>query len=138
MGVYIMSKSTRGISYQKAVSLLKQAYTAFNARDTDAVLQFMHKHVSWPNGWEGGYVHGHDEVRDYWRRQWAAIDPYVEPVSFEELADGRITVHVHQLVKDLEGSILFDGQVKHIYNIENGLIQTMEIQSDVEHQTSNH
>lgn len=123
-----MSKSTRGLSYPMAVLLLEQAYTAFNARNIDAVLQLMHKQVSWPNGWEGGYVHGHDEVRDYWQRQWAAIDPHVQPVSFLEAPDERVIVHVHQLVKDLNGAILFDGMIKHIYSFKNGLVQTMEIQ----------
>jgi len=26
--------------------------------------------VDWPNGMEGGRVHGHAEVRAYWTRQW--------------------------------------------------------------------
>jgi ketosteroid isomerase-like protein len=127
-----MTKPAKGITYEAAVQLLQKAYTAFNARDIDAVLKLMHKNVSWPNGWEGGYVHGHDGVRDYWQRQWAAIDPHVEPVSFDETNDGRICVNVHQVVKDLDDVVLVDGIVQHIYTIENGLIQTMEIQQKIE------
>jgi nuclear transport factor 2 (NTF2) superfamily protein len=84
-------------------NLLKRAYDAFNARNIDAVLLLMHRDVHWPNGWEGGYVDGHDEVRDYWTRQWREIDPHVESISFKEREDGRIEVEVHQLVKDLQG-----------------------------------
>jgi ketosteroid isomerase-like protein len=62
--------------------VLTRAYAAFNARDIDAVLAAMDPDVDWPNGWEGGRVRGHDQVRDYWTRQWAAIDPTVEPVGF--------------------------------------------------------
>jgi hypothetical protein len=59
--------------------LLVSAYAAFNARDIDRALATMHADVEWPNGMEGGYVHGHDAVRDYWTRQWKLIDPDVEP-----------------------------------------------------------
>lgn len=122
-----MTQPARNITYNAAVQLLQRAYTAFNARDIDTVLNLMQTDVSWPNGWEGGYVHGHDEVRDYWQRQWAAINPTVEPVSFDETGDGRICVNVHQVIKDLDNNVLVDGMVQHIYTIENGLIQTMEI-----------
>ena len=112
------------IQYQ---DLLRDAYSAFNARDIDKVLLTLHPKVCWSNGWEGGYVYGHEGVRDYWQRQWKELDPHVEPTGFEQLPDGRINVQVHQHVKDLAGNILFDGTVQHIYTIENGLIRTMEI-----------
>ena len=57
------------------VELLTEAYRAFNAREIDAVLAIMHHDVDWPNGMEGGRVHGHEGVRDYWTRQWAMINP---------------------------------------------------------------
>lgn len=113
---------------QEHKELIKQAYTAFNARNIDAVLQVMHSDVNWPNGWEGGYVIGHDEVRSYWTRQWNEIDPIVEPVTFKEIEHGQIDVEVHQIAKDLQGNVLFDGIVRHIYTIEDGLIKSMEIE----------
>jgi len=54
--------------------LLEDAYHAFNARDLEGALATMHKDVEWPNGMEGGYVHGHEGVREYWTRQWQMID----------------------------------------------------------------
>src|SRR5262245_30922637 len=59
--------------------VIVDAYTAFNARDIDRALEVMHPAVEWDNGMEGGYVHGHQSVRDYWTRQWTQIDPHVEP-----------------------------------------------------------
>ena len=53
---------------QEDINLIKQAYTAFNARAIDAVLATMHPQVNWPNGWEGGYVAGPEEIRKYWIR----------------------------------------------------------------------
>jgi len=90
---------------------------------------YMQPLVHWPNGWEGGYVEGHDAVRDYWTRQWKEIDPTVTPVFFTPLEDGRTQVEVQQTVKNLDGAVLFNGLVKHIYTFEGGLIKSMEIES---------
>jgi len=67
-----------------ASTLLQRAYSAFNARDLDGALATMSPDVVWPNGMEGGVVHGHDGVRAYWSRQWGMVDPHVDPVSFTE------------------------------------------------------
>ncbi|MFL9483176.1 nuclear transport factor 2 family protein [Chitinophagaceae bacterium LWZ2-11] len=112
-------------------SLIKKAYAAFNARNLEAVVQLMQPDVQWPNGWEGGYVQGQDAVREYWTRQWIAIDPHVEPVSFEETIDNLIIVRVNQTIKDLQGNILNDNMVTHVYTIKNALIARMEIRSGV-------
>jgi hypothetical protein len=64
----------------KERELLMFVYAAFNRRDIAAILPKMHPEVEWPNGMEGGWVHGYEEVRAYWTRQWARIDPHVEPV----------------------------------------------------------
>lgn len=107
--------------------LLKQAYTAFNARDIDAVLALMAADVDWPNGMEGGRVPGRDAVRSYWLRQWSMIDSKVTPKGFVTEPDGRIAVEVHQVVRDLQGNLLADETVQHVYRLANGLIQSMEI-----------
>ena len=113
---------------EQYIIIINEAYKAFNARDIDKVLSFMHQNVHWPNGWEGGYVEGHSEVREYWTRQWKEINPTVKPVSIEESGNGQIAVKVQQVAKDMQGNILFDGIVKHVYTIDNGLIKSMEIE----------
>jgi hypothetical protein len=112
-----------------AQRLLLTAYAAFNARDIDAALTTMHPNVEWPNGMEGGYVHGHDEVRRYWTRQWGLVDPHVEPQRFACDDTGRVVVDVKQVVRNLAGAVLVDTVVYHAYLIEDGLIRTMEIRS---------
>jgi ketosteroid isomerase-like protein len=112
----------------KNQALIKNAYAAFNARDIDAILLVMHPQVKWPKAWEGGYAHGHDEVRAYWERQWKEIDPRVTPVGFSERENGTVEVLVDQLVKDVAGNVLFDGNVKHVYVIHDGLIQQMDVE----------
>lgn len=109
------------------VDLLRRIYAAFNHREIDTVLAVMHPEVDWPNGWEGGREHGRKAVRDYWTRQFKAVSPNVEPQGFRTGDDGRIVVTVHQVVHDLEGKLLSDSMVEHVYTIENGLIRKMEI-----------
>ena len=55
------------------VELLKRVYDLFNSRDIESVLAAMHPDVIWANGMEGGHVDGRNEVRSYWKRQWAII-----------------------------------------------------------------
>jgi hypothetical protein len=107
--------------------LLNRLYDRFNARDIDAVLAALRDDVMWANGMEGGHVYGHDGVRDYWTRQWAKIDPHVEPAGFSVGPDGTITVEVHQTVRDLAGNILSERTVGHSFRIEGGLITRFDI-----------
>ena len=109
------------------VELLEHVYERFNARDIDAVLAVLDPDVVWANGWEGGHLHGCDAVRDYWTRQWAALDPHVEPIVFSTGADGEIVVEVHQTVRDLERAVLVDQMVGHIFRVESGLITRFDV-----------
>ena len=111
------------------VELLKRVYDRFNARDIETVLAAMREDVIWANGMEGGHVHGRNEVRSYWTRQWAIIDPHVEPVAFTEGPEGEVVVEVHQVVRDLNGNLLADKMVGHVFRIENHLIKRFDIRS---------
>ncbi len=110
-----------------SIELLRRAYREFNARNIDGALATMRSDVIWPNGMEGGTVHGHDGVRAYWTRQWGMLDPHVEPKTFETDSAGRVVVGVHQVVRDLSGKTLLDRMVEHVYTIGDGLIQSMDI-----------
>jgi hypothetical protein len=83
----------------------------------------------WANGMEGGHVHGREGVRSYWTRQWAMIDPRVEPLGFSTSTDGEIVAKVHQTVRDVEGKLLSDKMVGHIFRIEHGLIRRFDIRN---------
>lgn len=110
--------------------LINKAYSAFNSRDIGSALATMHADIQWPKAFEGGYVSGHNEIREYWTRQWTEINPNVEPTSISERTDGTLEVTVHQLVKDLEGTVLFDGIVKHVYTLQDGLLRRMDIEME--------
>jgi hypothetical protein len=107
---------------------IRKAYNSFNERNIDNALSTMQKEVQWSKAWEGGYISGHDEIKEYWTRQWTEINPKVEPVDFNERENGSLEVKVKQNVKDLQGNLVFDGMVKHIYTFQDGLIKTMDIE----------
>nr|MBU3861122.1 nuclear transport factor 2 family protein [Flavobacterium sp. MC2016-06] len=109
-------------------NLIHKAYAAFNARDIDTALSTFHTNVQWPKAFEGGYVSGHDAIREYWTRQWTEINPNVEPIAFNERQNGTLEVTVHQIVKDLQDNLMFDGIVKHVYVIEDNLLRRMDIE----------
>jgi hypothetical protein len=68
-------------------------------------------------------------VRDYWTRQWAEIDPTVEPTRIAPSDDaGRIAVTVHATVRSPTGDVLSDGTVIHVYEIRDGLIVRMDVE----------
>jgi hypothetical protein len=77
-----------------------------------------------------GYANGHNEIRGNWTRQWTAIYPDVEPVAINDGQNGTLEVIVHQKVEDLDGNMIFGGIVKHIYTLQDGLLQRMEIEAE--------
>lgn len=107
--------------------LIQQIYAEFNARNIDAVLASLADDVAWANGMEGGHVHGRDSIRAYWTRQWATIDPHVYPLQITKADDGSTVVEVHQVVHDLEGKLLLDENVRHVFQIQGGRVTRFDI-----------
>lgn len=107
--------------------IIEQAYSAFNRRDVNGALALMTEDVSWPKASEGGKVRGKEEIRAYWTRQWREFDGHVEPLAIIEEKGGKIRVRVHQRVRNLQGGLLWDGEVLHIFTMNNGLIAAMDL-----------
>lgn len=118
----------------REIALVKRMYDCFNARDIEGVLAVLADDVAWANGMDGGYVHGPEAVREYWARQWMIVNPHVEPVGFNEAADGSILAEVRQTVRDLDGRPL-EGQthglkdktVIHIFRLQRGKVTRFDI-----------
>jgi hypothetical protein len=108
-------------------TLIEQAYSAFNQRDIDGALALMMEDVSWPKASEGGRVVGKEEIRAYWTRQWGEFDPHVEPLAITEGDGGKVRVRAHQLVKSLQGDVLSDTEVLHVFTVNSGLIAAMDL-----------
>jgi hypothetical protein len=72
------------------LGLLTRLCALFNYRDIEGVLAAMHPDVVWVKRMEGGQVRRRDEVRGYWKRQWAIIDPHVvKPIETSPNGEGR-------------------------------------------------
>lgn len=110
-------------------ALVRRLYEGFNRRDIPAVLALLDAEVDWANGVDGGHVHGREAVRAYWTKQWAAIQPQVDPLRITHSADGATAVEVHQVVRDLEGKPLLDETVSHVFRIEGGLVIRFDIEN---------
>jgi hypothetical protein len=108
--------------------LLLRAYASFNARDVDAAVALMRPDVDWPNAVAGGRVVGRNGVRAYWAAQFAETDPRVEPVRIALRDDGRFAVDVHQVVRTLDGSVIAEDHVVHVYELRDGLVARMDIE----------
>ena len=118
---------TRTMEHER---LLRDLYDAFNRRDIEEAIAAMQPDVDWPNAWEGGRVVGREAVRDYWTRQFEAIDGRVQPTGFSVGEDGRISVSVHQVVRGLDGAVLADHMVTHVYAFRDGLVERMDVVED--------
>ena len=88
--------------------------------------------MSWPKASEGGRVVGKDEIRAYWTRQWSEFDPHVELLAITEGDGGKVRVRVHQLVKSLQGDVLSDSEVLHVFTVDTDLIAVMDLGSDAD------
>jgi ketosteroid isomerase-like protein len=107
---------------------LRRAYRAFNAREVDVATELMHPEVDWPNAWEGGRVVGRAAVRNYWKRQFEVVSSKLEPEGFAYEQDGRLTVEVRQVVREVStGSLISDSRVVHRFRFEDGLIARMDV-----------
>jgi hypothetical protein len=113
-------------------ALIERAYSAFNRRDIDGALRSMTEDVSWPRASEGGAVRGKEEVRAYWTRQWGEFDPRVEPLALAEEERGKVRVRVRQLVRNLQGNVLSDSEILHIFTMRGSLIAALELGDDAD------
>jgi len=93
----------------------------------DGALALMTEDVSWPKASEGCKIVGKEKIRAYWTRQWSEFDPQVEPLAITGEDGGKVRVRVHQLVKNLQGDVLSDSEVLHVFTVNSGLIAAMDL-----------
>ena len=107
-------------------NFFQDLYKDFNDRKIDLVISKMTDDVKWANGMDGGYVHGHDAVKDYWTRQFTMVSSKVSPLEIEAGKD-IVQIKVHQVVHDLNGNLLANEFVYHIFHLQENKIAVFEI-----------
>ncbi len=81
-------------------NLFHSLYKNFNDRDIDLVISKMTENVKWANGMDGGYIYGHDGVKEYWKRQFRMVSSNVTPLKID-IENEVVKIKVHQVVHDL-------------------------------------
>ena len=101
-------------------------YENFNERKIEIVISKMADNVKWANGMEGGFVYGHEGVKEYWTRQFKLIKSNVTPLEIE-VENETAKIKVHQVVYDLNGKLLADELVYHYFQLADNKIVSFEI-----------
>ncbi|MBZ0205313.1 MAG: nuclear transport factor 2 family protein [Flavobacteriales bacterium] len=107
--------------------LLRNSYAAFNARDIATALKALAPDVEWQDQLEGVTLHGPEAVAEYWRRQWAVMDPSFELKNFALDPNGHMVITLVQTIRGKDGEPISQGLVRHVYEFEKGLVHRMRI-----------
>jgi len=107
-------------------NFFQELYKNFNDRKIDLVISKMTENVKWANGMEGGYVYGHNGVRDYWTRQFTMVSSNVTPLEIDK-ESGVVKIKVHHVVHDLNGKLLADEIVYHFFHLQDNKIAEFNI-----------
>jgi hypothetical protein len=68
---------------------------------------------------------GHDGVRDYWTRQWSAIDPVAEPVNFTTRRPPSRSIRWRAASS---GTLFGERRVLHVYGFRDDLIDRIDVE----------
>lgn len=111
---------------EDVTSFFQNIYQNFNNRNIDFVIANMTGDVLWANGMDGGYVYGHDGVRAYWTKQFGILSSNVTPLDIKEENDA-VNITVHQVTHDVNGNLLADEMVTHVFYLKDGRIAKFDI-----------
>jgi hypothetical protein len=112
-------------------ALLRRMYEIFSTDERDAfVPHCLAPDVDWPNVLDGVRLHGREEVRAYWARQFTAGHPLVRLEGLRLAGDGEaVVVTVRQGMRDSVGDH-WAGTVEHVYRFGgDGLVTRMDIRT---------
>ncbi|GAA3813881.1 hypothetical protein GCM10022403_054390 [Streptomyces coacervatus] len=113
-------------------AVLRRMYEAFSTDERDAfVLPCLAPDVDWPNVLDGVRLHGREEVRAYWARQFAAGHPLVRLEGLRLDGDGEgVVVTVRPGLRDASGDRWAEGTVEHVYRFGgDGLVTRMDVRA---------
>lgn len=122
------SVELNSIDSHSITEFFNKLYEDFNDRQIDAVTSQMSENVKWVNGMEGGFVYGKSAVRSYWIRQFELITSKVVPMEILVKQD-QVIVKVHQVVHDLQGNLIADEIVHHVFTLDRKKIKEFNIES---------
>jgi SnoaL-like domain len=120
---------TNGVPAARA-ALLRRMYEVFTTDDRDAfVPHCLSEDVDWPNVLDGVRLHGHEEVRAYWARQFASGHPLVRLEGLRPDEDGEAVVATVRPGRRTENGDQWAAEtVEHVYRFDaEGLVNRMDV-----------
>lgn len=114
----------------KVQSFFEELYNNFNNRNIEGVTAHTTDNIKWANGMEGGYVYGHNGIREYWLKQFTLINPRVTSLDIEVTGD-MAKIKVHQVVHDLQGNLLQDKKLYHHFYMDDNKVALFEIGEEI-------
>lgn len=115
---------------EQSTKIVLAAYEAYNARDADALLEYVTEDVNWPDGTtddKSKRLHGREALRQYWLKQWAVSRTRDTPTEALELPDGRVKVSLDQIVRAIDGKELSRGRFEYLFELRGPLISRLDI-----------
>ena len=112
---------------ESASDLVHRFLDALDRRDLDAVAALIHPEGRFTDYMNRGHAVGPDGIRDFHVRMFQPLDPHVDKISIEPMADGRVYAVLQVSVRDLAGHLWSDTRVHVIYDIADGLIKGQTI-----------
>jgi ketosteroid isomerase-like protein len=108
---------------EENVETLKQIAAAWNRRDLETWLEFIHPDADWEGNFtrlEGAVYRGREGMREYWSQTNAALELVV---SFDEMRDlGDTVLGLGHLRGRSEGGIPIDTQYGIVMRFRDGLV----------------
>lgn len=90
------------------VSLVRAAYSQFNAEEISGVVDLLDPEVEMPDVIHGTVLHGKDAVERFWRRELDLAEHLVIPMEVLEVGDEVLVVAYHQRY-ERDGAVLGQG-----------------------------
>jgi len=113
-------------------AVLRRMYEVFSTDERDAFVPLcLASDVDWPNVLDGVRLHGREEVRAYWARQFAAGHPLVrlEGMRLDGESEGVVAT-VRPGTRDTSGDRWAAGTVEHVYRFGgDGLVTRMDVRA---------
>lgn len=114
-----------------AEALLIGLYDAIDRQDVDAVVALFGPDARIPDSLEGVALAGHDQIRAYYLRQFAAIHVSCSLLSTRLLPDDRVEAFLHVQVRGSKGGSWGEGRIQATYRIDAGKITEMLVDTSV-------
>ena len=109
---------------QENVEIVRQLYSAMNARDVEASAELAHPDVEWiPDSRVGqGPIRGRDNVARFFMEQAEMFEEFrLEPERFR-VTDDKVLVFVRTTGRGAASGAGFDIRIGHLWTLRDGLI----------------